>query len=55
MRIVRHSPRAVALPDRVADAGGPLLLRGPGTFTGCLHHELPRRRQMVADAGIKPE
>ena len=48
---LRDSPLAA----RMAEAGGTLLLTGPDDLSARLRRELPLWRQVVADAGIKPE
>lgn len=43
------------LAARMAETGGRLVLAGPGELTERLRRELPLWRQVVAEAGIKPE
>jgi len=43
------------LAARMAETGGRLLVTGPNELTARLRHEVPLWRQVVADAGIKPE
>nr|WP_246514466.1 tripartite tricarboxylate transporter substrate-binding protein [Neoroseomonas soli] len=43
------------LGERMAAAGGRLLLTGPADLSERLRRELPLWRQVVADAGIRPE
>jgi tripartite-type tricarboxylate transporter receptor subunit TctC len=44
-----------ALAQRMAAAGGKLRVTGPDELTALLTRELPMWRQVVAQAGIKPE
>jgi tripartite-type tricarboxylate transporter receptor subunit TctC len=43
------------LAQRMAAAGGKLLVTGPAELTALMGRELPMWRQIVAQAGIKPE
>ena len=43
------------LAERMAAAGGRLLLAGPAELTARLRHEMPLWRQVVAEAGIRPD
>ena len=47
--------RSSVLAERMAAAGGQLLLSGPAELAAKLQHELPLWRQVVAEAGIRPE
>jgi tripartite-type tricarboxylate transporter receptor subunit TctC len=44
-----------ALGERMAATGGRLLLTGPAELSERLRRELPLWRQVVAEAGIRPE
>jgi hypothetical protein len=43
------------LVERIAAGGGQLLMTGPDELDQRLRRELPLWRQVVAEAGIKPE
>lgn len=43
------------LSQRMATSGSTLLLTGPQELAERLRHELPLWRQVVAEAGIKPD
>jgi hypothetical protein len=43
------------LAERMAAGGAQLLLTGPAELAGRVNHEAPLWRQVVAEAGIRPE
>lgn len=58
-RAIAHDPvplRRGSVPaGRMGAAGGRLLLTGPAELADRLRRELPLWRQVVAEAGIRPE